>query len=210
MITLYTWGTPNGRKASIMLEETGLPYRVRPVNIGKGEQSEPGYLALNPNSKIPTVVDEAADGEQQIVFETGAILIHLAEKTGKLLAAGGRRRADQLAWLLWGSTGLAPAFGQWNYFARRAPDRVPAAVARFEDETVRLLKVMEKRLSTTEHLAGDYSIADIGAFTWTNALIGPLREQGAEKLGATPLIDRWLAEINARPAVQRGLKVPAA
>jgi GSH-dependent disulfide-bond oxidoreductase len=207
MITLYTWGTPNGRKASIMLEETGLPYRVQPVNIGAQEQFDPAYLAINPNNKIPAIVDETGDGERQMVFETGAILIHLAEKAGKLLAPGGPRRAEQLAWLFWGSAGLAPMLGQWNYFARRAPEPIPAATARFEDEAVRLLKVLEKRLSEAEHLAGDYSIADIGAFTWTNALIAPLQER-TEKLGPTPSIDRWLAAINARPAVQRGLKVP--
>ena len=209
MITLFTWSTPNGRKASIMLEETGLPYAVEAVNIGEDEQFDPDYLAINPNNKIPAIVDAFGVDETRTVFETGAILIYLAEKSGKLLHAEGRRRAEELAWLFWGSTGLAPMLGQWNWFARRAPEPIPAATERFTAEAVRLLKVMERRLAGAEYLAGDYSIADIGAFTWTNALLKPLREAAGEKLGPVPAIDRWLEGLNARPAVQRGLAVPA-
>lgn len=209
MITLFTWSTPNGRKVSIMLEEAGLPYAVETVDIGKDEQFEPEYLALNPNNKIPAIIDAYGVDERRAVFESGAILIYLAEKSGKLLRAEGRGRAEQLAWLFWGSTGLAPMLGQWNWFARRAPERIPAAVDRFTDEAVRLVKVLEKQLTGAEYLAGDYSIADIGAFTWTNALLKPLKDAASEKLGTTPSIDRWLESLNARPAVQRGLAVPA-
>jgi GST-like protein len=190
-----------------MLEEVGLVYEVRPVDIGQGEQFDPDYLALNPNNKIPVLIDDDGNG-RHVVFETGAVLIYLAEKTRKLLRAEGPRRAEQLAWLFWSSTGLAPMLGQWNWFARRAPDKTPAAIDHFLDEVTRLFGVMERRLSGSEHLAGDYSIADIGAFTWTDAMIGPVRAAAGDRLGLTPGIDRWLRAINARPAVQRGMTVP--
>lgn len=208
MITLYTWKTPNGHKASVMLEETGLSYMAVPVNIGEGEQFAPEFLAISPNNKIPAIVDEEGVDRRLSVFETGAILIYLAEKAGMLLPSSGQRRAETLAWLFWSVSGLAPMLGQWNYFARRAEEKTPAAISRFTDEAVRLLKVLETRLSQAVYLAEDYSIADISAYTWTAAMMRRVREAAGEALPPTPHIERWLSEIAARPAVQRGMKVP--
>ena len=207
MITLYTWATPNGRKASIMLEEIGERYEVKTVDISRNEQFDPAFLAISPNNKIPAIADQ--DGEEvRTVFETAAILIYLAEKSGKLLPVKGVARDSALEWLVWSVAGLGPMLGQWNYFARRAPEPVPAAVERFTGEAVRLFKVLEGRLDEAGYLAGDYGIADISAFTWTKAVLGPLREMAGERLGATPQIDRWLLQIESRPAVRRGMAVP--
>lgn len=207
MITLYTWATPNGRKASIMLEEIGERYEVKTVDISRNEQFDPAFLAMSPNNKIPAIADQ--DGEEvRTVFETAAILIYLAEKSGKLLPVKGVARDSALEWLVWSVAGLGPMLGQWNYFARRAPEPVPAAVERFTGEAVRLFKVLEGRLDEAGYLAGDYGIADISAFTWTKAVLGPLREMAGERLGATPQIDRWLLQIESRPAVRRGMAVP--
>lgn len=207
MITLYTWATPNGRKASIMLEEIGEPYEVKTVDISRDEQFDPAFLAISPNNKIPAIADH--DGEEiRTIFETAAILIYLAEKSGKLLPAKGVARDSALEWLVWSVAGLGPMLGQWNYFANRAPEPVPAAVERFTAEAVRLFKVLEGRLDEAGYLAGDYGIADISAYTWTKAVFGPLREVAGERLGATPQIDRWLLQIESRPAVRRGMAVP--
>ena len=208
MITLYTWTTPNGRKASIMLEETGLSYAAVPVNIGKDEQFAPDFLALSPNNKIPAIVDEEGVDRRQSVFETAAILTYLAEKTGMLLPTHGPRRVETLEWLAWSVSGLAPMLGQWNYFARRAPEPVPAAIDRFTQEVARLFGVLERRLSQGVYLAGDYSIADISTYTWTAAVVHAFQKHAPDALGPTPHIERWLAEIAARPAVQRGMAVP--
>lgn len=208
MITLYTWKTPNGHKASIMLEETGLAYMAVPVNIGQGEQFDPEFLAISPNNKIPAIVDEEGVDQRFTLFESGAILIYLADKAGMLLPSDGRRRAEALAWLFWTVSGLAPMLGQWSYFARRAEQKTPAAIGRFTEEAVRLFTVLEGQLSRGVYLAGDYSIADISAYTWTAATVRHVRAAAGEALGPTPHIDRWLAEIAARPAVQRGMTVP--
>jgi GST-like protein len=210
MITLYTWTTPNGRKISIALEELGLPYIVKPVNIGKDEQFTPEFLAVGPNNKIPAVVDEEGVDRSTRVFETAAILIYLAEKTGRLLPAHGAARAETLEWLIWTVAGLAPMFGQWNYFANRAAEKTPAAIARFTDEAVRLVGVLEGRLSRSLYLGGgEYSVADISGYTWTQAVLEKLKQHAGEALAPTPHIDRWLEEVAARPAVQRGMRVPA-
>ena len=153
MITLYTWTTPNGRKASIMLEETGLSYTAVPVNIGKDEQFAPDFLALSPNNKIPAIVDEEGVDRRQTVFETAAILTYLAEKTGQFLPAHGPRRAETLEWLAWSVSGFAPMLGQWNYFANRAEEKTPAAIARFTKEAARLFGVLERRLERGPYLA---------------------------------------------------------
>ena len=208
MITLYTWTTPNGRKASIMLEETGLAYTVVPVNIGKDEQFTPVFLAVSPNNKIPAIVDEEGVDRRQSVFETAAILTYLAEKTGRLLPAHGPRRFETLEWLAWSISGLAPMLGQWNYFANRAKDKTPAAIERFTVEAARLFGVLERRLAEATYLAHDYSIADISTYTWTAAILPGFRAADPDALGPTPHIDRWLDEIAARAAVQRGMKVP--
>ncbi len=208
MITLYTWKTPNGHKASIMLEETGLSYAARPVDIGKDEQFSPEFLAIGPNNKIPAIVDEEGVDRRQSVFETGAILIYLAEKAAMLLPTHGRRRVETLEWLAWSISGLAPMLGQWNYFANRAEVKTPAAIGRFTTEASRLFMVLEDRLSQATYLAEDYSIADISTYPWTAAVLKRFRDAAPEALAPTPHIDRWLAEIAARPAVQRGMKVP--
>lgn len=207
MITLYTWKTPNGRKASIALEELELPYRVVAVDIGRGEQHDPAYLRLNPNNKIPTLVDEEGVDGRTVVFETGAVLTYLADKTGRLLPHGGRRRAEALGWLFWTVAGLAPMLGQWNAWSRADPPN-PAAFEKFTGEAVRLFGVLERRLQEGDFLAGDYGVADISAFTWTQAMLPKVREHAGEALGPTPATDRWLEEIAARPAVKRGLAVP--
>ena len=208
MITLYTWTTPNGRKASIMLEETGLSYTAVPVNLGKDEQFAPAFLAISPNNKIPAIVDEEGVDRRQTVFETGAILTYLAEKTGVLLPAHGPRRVETLEWLAWSISGLAPMLGQWNYFANRAKEKTPAAIERFTAEAARLFGVLERRVGEATYLAHDYSIADISTYTWTAPILHGFREVAPDALGPTPNIERWIAEIAARPAVQRGLKVP--
>ncbi len=208
MITLYTWTTPNGRKVSIMLEEAGLSYVAKPVNIGKDEQFAPDFLAISPNNKIPAIVDEEGVDRRQTVFETSAILTYLAEKAGQLLPAHGPRRIEVQEWLAWSISGYAPMLGQWNYFAKRAKEKTPAAVDRFTTEAVRLFGVLERRLSQASYLAHDYSIADISTYTWTAAVLHGFRDASPGALAPTPHIERWMSEIAARPAVQRGMRVP--
>ena len=207
MIQLYTWKTPNGHKASIALEELGLPYEVRAVDISSDQQFDPDYLALNPTGKIPTLVDETGTG-RQVVFETGAILLYLAGRQGALIAKDGPQREEAMQWLFWASSGLAPMIGQWNYFAVRAETPVPQAIDRFTKESARLWDALEHRLDGRAYVAGDYGVADIAAFTWTAAVLPVFREKAPDGLGPTPNIDRWLADIGARPAVKRGLQVP--
>jgi GST-like protein len=210
MITLYTWTTPNGRKVSVALEEMGLDYEVKPINIGANEQFQPAFLAVAPNNKIPAIVDQDAPGGPVSVFESGAILVYLAEKSGKFLPASGAARASVLEWLFWQVGGIGPMFGQLNYFAMRAPERLPLAVDRFRDEALRLMGVMEKRLAAAPYLGGDgYSIADIATYPWVSAALGLVRGVAGEALPALPSVDRWIAELAARPAVQRGMAVPA-
>jgi GST-like protein len=208
MITLHTWTTPNGRKVSIALEEMGLPYDVKPVNIGANEQFDPAFLAISPNNKIPALVDPDAPGGPVTLFESGAILIHLAERTGRFLPASGAARASTLEWLFWQVGGVGPMFGQLGYFAVRAPEKVPAAIERFREETLRLLGVLEKRLGAVPYLAGEYSIADMATYPWIAAAMSLMRPALGEAAAHLPAIDRWVAEIAARPAVQRGMAVP--
>lgn len=208
MITLYTWTTPNGRKVSILLEELGLPYEVKPVNIGRNEQFDPAFLRISPNNKIPAIVDRRGDGEPRTLFETAAILIHLAESTGRFLPADGPARDRALEWLVWSVAGLGPMLGQWNYFAVRADEKVPAAIDRFTEEAIRLFGVLDRRLGEAEYLAGEYGIADISAFTWTKAVLDKLRDGAGPEFPAAPHIDRWLSAIATRPAVTRGMAVP--
>ena len=208
MIHLHTWKTPNGRKASIMLEETGLPYAVHPVDLSKGEQKSPAFLEISPNGKIPAIVDEEGVDGRVTLFETGAILNHLADKAGMLKPRGGQAALDGQAWLFWTVSGLAPTLGQWGAFTR-AEEKTPAAIDKFTKEAVRLFGVLERRLEGRPFLTGgDYAIADISAFTWTNAVLPRFREAAPDALDPTPNIDRWLEEIGARPAVKRGLAIP--
>ncbi len=210
MITLYTWTTPNGRKISVALEELGLPYDVKPVDITAGAQFAADFLAVSPNNKIPAIVDHGAAGGPVSVFESGAILLYLAEKTGALLPADPAGRARVLEWLFWQVGGPGPMFGQLFYFAVRAPEKIPLAIDRFRDEAVRLLGVMERRLMQAAYLGGEtYSIADIATYPWVSVALGLVRGAAGDALPPTPGVDRWLAEIGARPAVQRGMAVPA-
>ncbi len=204
MIELYTWGTPNGRKVSIMLEEVGLSYEVHPVNIGKGEQFNPDYLKINPNGKIPTVVDrEGPGGKPLSVFELGAILVYLAEKTGKLLAKEPRARLGALEWLMFQMGGVGPMFGQAHHFLRQAPEQIPYAIDRYAKEVRRLYGVMDRRLGGADFLAGEYSIADIATFPWVSR-----HEWHRVALDEFPNVARWYQAIAARPAVERGMGVP--
>jgi len=200
MIDLFYWPTPNGHKITIFLEETGLPYTIRPVNIAKGEQFTPEFLAISPNNRMPAIVDHApADGGAPVsLFESGAILLYLAEKCGKLLAADIRGRASALEWLFWQVGGLGPMAGQNHHFAAYAPEKIPYAIERYRNETGRLYGVMNRRLEKSDYLAGDYSIADIAAYPW----IVPYERQG-QKLEDFPALKRWFEAIAARPAVVR-------
>jgi GST-like protein len=203
VIDLYTWGTPNGRKVSIMLEEVGLPYEVHPIHIGQGDQFKPEFLAISPNNKIPAIVDR---DNGQSVFESGAILIYLAEKTGKLLPAEPKARMDALQWLMFQMGGIGPMFGQTHHFARFAKEKIPYAIDRYVGETKRLYGVMDTQLGKHAYLAGNYSIADVATFPWVarwtwHGLDGGLKD--------FPNVTRWYDAIRARPAVQRGYNVPA-
>lgn len=208
MITLYTWTTPNGRKPAIMLEELGWDYRVVPVNIGKGEQFAPEFLKVSPNNKIPAIVDDEAEGGPLAIFESGAILTYLAEKSGRFLAPSGPARYKALEWLYWQVGGLGPMFGQLGFFANRAPEKVPLAIDRFTEESERLLGVMDRRLSEADYLGGEYSIADMAAYPWTLAVTGFLQGSLAHAIEGSPAVRAWLDRVGLRPAVQRGMQVP--
>ena len=204
MIDLYTWTTPNGRKVSIMLEELALPYRVHTVNIGQGDQFKPEYLKINPNSKIPSIVDpEGPDGEPITLMESGAILIYLAGKTGKLLPAAVRDRYVALQWLMFQMGGVGPIFGQVHHFLRAAKEQVPYAIERYTKETRRLYGVLNERLKDREFLADGYSVADIATYPWVAR-----HEWHKTDLNDFAHVKRWFDAISARPAVQRGMNVP--
>jgi GST-like protein len=203
MIQLYTWGTPNGKKVSIMLEEVGLPYEVHAINLGKGEQMTPEYLAINPNNKIPAIIDSDGPGGQPLkLFESGAILMYLAEKTGKLWLEDKRKRYEVIQWLMFQMGGVGPMFGQANYFFRLT-EKVPYAIERFHKEALRLYGVLDKELAQKEYLAGEYSIADIATYPWVGR-----HEMHQVKLEQFPNVKRWFDTISARPAVKRGMEVP--
>jgi GST-like protein len=201
VITFYTYPGPNHRKALIMLEESGEAYEKRTVDITKGEQFTPAFLSISPNNKIPAIVDHTPQGDVP-VFETAAILIYLAEKTGRLLPADGPARADTLAWLIWGTGGVGGTLPQLHHYAD-LPQRVPGTVERYTAEAVRLFNVLERRLRSREYLCGDYSIADIPTFCSASGWLRRVKELSDGTLGETPAIDRWMKAIAARPAVQR-------
>ena len=203
MIDLYTWGTPNGHKIHIMLEEIGLKAKIHPVDIGAGAQFKPDFLKISPNNKIPALVDQdGPDGKPVAIFESGAILIYLAEKTGKLLPTNPVARHIALQWLMFQVGGIGPMFGQCYHFRSSAPERIGYAIDRYTNEAGRLAAVVEKRLAEAPYLAGEYSIADIATWPWLKGLTN-----FGFDFADFPAILRWKKDIAARPAVQRGLKL---
>lgn len=204
-IELYYWPTPNGWKISIMLEECGLPYVVHPVNIGKGDQFKPEFLAISPNNRIPGIVDpDGPDGRPISIFESGAILQYLGRKAGRFYPADERSRVEVDQWLFWQVGGVGPMAGQCHHFRIYAPEKIPYAIDRYTNEVHRLYGVLNKRLADREFMAGDYSIADIATFGWAK-----LWERQGQDIAEFPHMQRWLETIKARPAVQRGLSVNA-
>jgi GST-like protein len=202
-IELYYWPTPNGHKISIMLEELGVPYEVRYVNIGRGEQFEPSFLKISPNNRMPAIVDPEGPGARPIsIFESGAILQYLGRKFGKFYSTDERQRAEIDQWLFWQMGGLGPMAGQAHHFRQYAPEKIPYAVDRYTNEVNRLYGVLNKRLADREYLAGAYSIADIASFPWTRSY----KNQGQD-LNDFPNMKRWFEAISARPAVMRGVEI---
>jgi GST-like protein len=204
MIDLYYWPTPNGWKISIALEELELPYNVVFVNIGRGEQFKPEFLAISPNNRIPAIVDhDPPDAGQPVsIFESGAILIYLAEKTGKLMPNELRVRKEVLEWVMWQMANLGPMLGQAHHFRMYAPEKISYAVNRYTDETNRLYGVLDRKLEGREYIVGDYSIADIACWPW----IVPYAMQGQD-LGEFPNVQRWFDTMKARPAVKKGFEL---
>jgi len=204
MIDLYYWPTPNGWKISIALEEMGLPYKVLPVNIGRGEQFKPEFLAISPNNRMPAIVDHepAGGGPALSLFESGAILIYLAEKTGRFLPKDLHGRFEALQWLMWQMGGLGPMLGQAHHFRQYAPEKIQYAVDRYTSEANRLYGVLNKRLKDRPFVAGDYSIADMASWPWI-----VLHGMQGQQLEDFPHLRRWFETLRARPAVQKGFEV---
>jgi len=201
MIDLYTYTTPNGRKPSILLEELELPYTIHKIDIGKGEQFSPEYVAINPNSKIPAIRDRDTN---LTIFESGAILIYLAEKTGKLLPTEVASRARVMEWLMFQMASVGPMFGQLGHFRNAAPEPLPYAISRYEKESQRLLDVLDRQLATNAYVAGDYSIADIATYPWVTAATSSYM---GLSLQAFPNVQHWVNTLQARPAVQTGMAI---
>ena len=206
MIDVYSWPTPNGHKVHIMLEETGLPYRVHGINIRAGDQFSPEFLKVSPNNRIPAIVDhEGPNGRPLSLFESGAILLYLASKTGKFLPIDMHARWTCVQWLMWQMGGVGPMFGQANHFRRYAKEKIQYAIDRYTREGNRLTNVLDKRLAEAPYLAGDeYSIADIAVFPWMRG-----SETRGVNIAEYPNVERWFNAINARPAVQRGVQLLA-
>jgi len=201
MIDLYTAATPNGKKISIMLEEIELPYKVHHLKLDQLEQKEDWYLKLNPNGRIPTIVDH--DNDRFVVFESGAILIYLAEKTGKFLPSDIKGRSTVIQWLMFQKAGIGPMQGQANVFYRYTPEKIDYAIKRYQNETKRLYKVLDNRLEDYQYLGGDYSIADIASYPWVKAY-----DWAGLNIDDLSNLKRWLETVGARPAVQRGINIP--
>lgn len=202
MIDLYSWSAPNGHKVHLLIEELGIPYRLVPINITTGAQHTDSYHAINPNGKIPAIVDHAptGGGAPHTVFETGAILLYLAEKENRFLPQDMRQRSEVLQWLFWQVGGLGPMMGQAQHFFRYAPEQVPYGIARYQKETRRLLQVMDDRLQQREYLGADYSIADMACFPWVR-----IHKMTGVALDEFPHVLAWYSRVRARPAVGRGL-----
>ncbi len=203
MLTLYTWNTPNGRKISLMLEECGLPYQIEKIDIMKGDQFTPAYQAISPNGKIPALVDtDGPNGEPFALFESGAILVYLAEKTGRFLPASGPERYRTLQWLMFQMGGFGPMLGQAHHFGRFAPEKIPYAIERYQREANRLYGVLDRELAQRPYIAGEYSIADMALYPWA------LRhEWQGVSLEAYPAVAAWMSRLAERPAIQRGMAV---
>ena len=207
MIDLYYWPTPNGHKITMFLEETGTPYKIHPINIGKGDQFKPEFLAFSPNNRMPAIIDHAPkDGGKPVsIFESGAILLYLAGKTGKFLPASVRGKYEATQWLMWQMGGFGPMLGQTHHFSIYAPEKIDYAIKRYTREAARLYSVLERQLEGNEYVAGgEYSIADMAIFPWTRSH----RNQGIE-LSEYPNVSRWRERLKERPAVQRALQVLA-
>lgn len=202
MIELFTAATPNGHKISIALEELGLPYKLRALNLSANEQKEPWYLAINPNGRIPAIVDH--DNGDFAVFESGAILLYLAEKTGQLLPTDVQGRSRAIQWLMFQMGGVGPMMGQANVFYRYAPEKIEYAIGRYQRESRRLFEVLDGQLQKGRYLAGDYGIADIATYPWVQGY-----EWAGLSIDGLPALKRWLDDVGARPAVQRGMQLPA-
>lgn len=203
MLDLYYWTTPNGHKVVIFLEETKLPYRLLPINIGRGEQFEPEFLKISPNNRIPALVDnDAADNKPQAIFESGAILLYLADKTGCFMPSETRARYEVMQWLMWQMGGLGPMLGQNHHFRTYAPEPVPYAIERYEKEALRLYAVLDKQLTGRDYICNEYSIADMACYPWTV----PYERQGIV-LDDYPNVRRWMEIMAARPAVMRAYEI---
>jgi GSH-dependent disulfide-bond oxidoreductase len=205
MIDLYTWTTPNGRKVSIMLEECGLEYAVHPINIREQDQFKPEFVKICPNSKIPAIVDHDA---KVSLFESGAILVHLAEKTGKFFPAKDPGRAKVLEWIFWQMANVGPMFGQAGHFVNAAPEKIQYAIDRYATESARLIKVLDNQLANSEYMAGDYSIADIATYPWLVVGFPAIKAVKPDVVGEGANVARWIAAVGARPAVKKGMEVP--
>ncbi len=206
MIDLYYWPTPNGHKVTIFLEETGLEYRIVPVNIRKGEQFAPEFLKISPNNRMPAIVDTDGPGGKPFpLFESGAILLYLSEKTGKLMPSETRARYRVIEWLMFQMANVGPMLGQAGHFRNAAPEKIPYAIERYTNESRRLFNVLDRRLGEVAFVAGDYSIADIATYPW---IVAALKAQ-PEQLESRPSLKRWIDALAARPAVQKGMAVMA-
>jgi len=206
MIDLYYWPTPNGHKVTIFLEETGLEYRIVPVNIRKGEQFAPEFLKISPNNRMPAIVDtDGPGGKPFSLFESGAILLYLAEKTGKLMPSETRARYRVIEWLMFQMANVGPMLGQAGHFRNAAPEKIPYAIERYTNESRRLFNVLDRRLAEVAYVAGDYSIADIATYPW---IVAALKAQ-PEQLDTRPNLKRWIGALAARPAVQKGMAAMA-
>lgn len=200
-IDLYTWATPNGWKVSAMLEELELPYNVKPIDIGSGIQKGDEYISINPNGRIPAIVDH--DEDELVVFESGAIMTYLAEKTGKLMPSDIKGRAQVMQWLMFQMSGIGPMQGQANVFYRYLPEKIPTAIERYQNETRRLYKVLDAQLAKNEFLAGEYSIADIANWSWVR-----IHNLAGVEIDEFSNLKRWLHQLESRPALARGAAVP--
>lgn len=202
-IELYYWPTPNGRKITIFLEESGLPYRIHPVDIGNGDQFKPEFLRISPNNKMPAIVDpDGPDGEPLALFESGAILMYLAEKTGKFMPPAMRERYEVIEWLMFQMASIGPMLGQAHHFRGYAPEQIPYAIERYTKEASRLYGVLNRRLTGVNHVAGDYSIADMAIYPWIVS-----HERQGQDLNDFPALKTWFERMGARPAVRKGMAV---